>query len=115
MKLVAYILIGSLMFLGANRFMENMDHSEHLTEISCETDCCSSHEDCKDKEGHSDHDHTCPPGCDCNCHFHIVAIVYQFINISVTAPRTHYFESYNNRYHFEFIPPVFEPPRLLRR
>ena len=103
MKLVAYILIGSLMFLGANRFMENMDHSEHLTEISCETE---------DKEERSEHDHACPPECSCDCCIHIVAIEYQFINISTGAPRALHYGSYSNRYHFEFTTPVFEPPRF---
>ena len=112
MKLVAYILIGSLMFLGANRFMENMDHYGHQTEISCEMDCCDAHEDCEDNEGSAEHDHACPPDCNCNCHFHIVAIEYQFINISTGAPMALHFGSYSNRYHFEFATPVFEPPRF---
>lgn len=112
MKLVVHILIGSLLFLGVNRFLEHMDHAELQTELSCEIDCCASHNDCEDKEGSSDRDHACPPGCSCDCCFHIVAIGYQFLNSATVAPQACYFGSYGNRYCFEYSIPIFEPPRL---
>jgi len=112
MKLVANILIGSLLLLGVNRFVEHMEHAELQTELSCEIDCCASHNDCEDQEESSDRDHACPPGCNCDCCFPIAAIEYQFLNNSIVAPQACYPGAYSNRYHFIFTTPIFEPPRL---
>lgn len=112
MKLVAYIMIFSLMFLGISGFMETMDHADHQTELACEMDCCASHDDCEKEEQVPEHDHTCVPGCDCDCCLHIMALEYQFLEMAEVLPQVYYYGTSQERYHFEYITPIFQPPRL---
>lgn len=112
MKLVAYILISCLMLLGLNGFVEKPDHTQHQTEMACEMDCCASTDDCEEEEQESGHDHSCPPGCGCDCCFHIMAIEYQFLDIADVLPQMYYFGTLHNGYHFEYATPIFQPPRL---
>ena len=112
MKPIVYILIGSLLFVGVNRFLRHIDQVNVKTELVCDMDCCDTHEEVDDQNQDSDGDRACPSGCNCDCCFHIVAIEYQFLTISVVAPRVYFFGSYSNEYNFHYYTPIFEPPRF---
>jgi len=110
MKFFAYIALVSLIFMGVNRFMHGLQPHVDAVEMACDMDCCDSHDDCE-KEEDSQSDHQCPPGCDCDCCFHITAINYQFISVLAAEVQSHYYGSYLNNYQFEFLIPLFQPPR----
>ena len=112
MKVIAYILVGSLLVLGMNRFVEHMDEPVSQIDMLSDMDCCASHDGYEDKEDSNHQDHECPPGCDCDCCFQIVAIEYQFINNAVVATQSFFFGTYSNRYRFEYFTPLLEPPRF---
>ena len=99
MKAIAYILIVSLAFMGLNRFMHGMENQMPVAEASCQMDCCGS-------------DHQCPPGCDCDCCFHLTAINYQFMSLLGADMQTYHFGNYQDSYHFDYFIPLFQPPRL---
>jgi len=111
MKAIAYILLVCLVLMGMNRFMHGMEAQVDEMEMSCDMDCCGSHDECE-KEEDSSSEHTCPPGCDCGCCFHITAIHYQFMSIPAADLQSYHFGSYSNNYQFEFFIPLFQPPRL---
>lgn len=111
MKITAYILVIGMVMIGLNRFMEVMTYSEPQSELACEMDCCHSHADC-DPEEEPGEDHSCPPGCDCSCCFHLVAIDYQFITSSELAKQPVHYGIYSENYFFHFSNDIFQPPRL---
>ena len=111
MKVIAYILLVSMVLMGTNRFMHGMDSLTNEVEMSCDMDCCASHDDC-DSEEHPETDHNCPPGCDCGCCFHITAIYYQFTDVPAADIQSYHFAGYLNNYQFEYFIPLFQPPRL---
>lgn len=110
MKLTAYILLISMILLGMNRFMHGVDAQVEKMEMSCDMDCCASHDDCE-KEDDSASDHDCPTGCDCGCCFHITAMYYQFIPMPASEVQSYHYAGYTNTYQFEFFIPLFQPPR----
>jgi hypothetical protein len=112
MKITAYILIVSLVMFGLNRFIEVMSYSEPQVKLVCHTDCCPSDTDRDQKEESGKDEHSCPPGCDCNCCIQIVALEYRFLTISVLANQTLHYASDCDHYRFDFNTPVFQPPRL---
>lgn len=111
MKIIAYILLVCLVFMGMNRFMHGLEAQMQVADLSCEMDCCASDDDCEEEED-SSIDHSCSPGCDCDCCFHITAIQYQFISIPTAEVQSYHFGNYSNNYRFEFFIPPFQPPRL---
>lgn len=111
MKVTAYIIFLSLMTMGATRFMHGMEKPETLVEMSCEKDCCDSHDDFE-KETDSSSEHSCPPGCDCVCCFHITALKYHFLSLPGATFQSIHYGSYHNSYTFAYFTPLFQPPRL---
>ncbi|MCK5136425.1 MAG: hypothetical protein KAR19_11605 [Bacteroidales bacterium] len=112
MKITAHIIVFSLIFLGINWFMEVMEPGRLQTELTCEMDCCASHDDCEQEQEGQEHDHTCPSGCDCDCCFHIMAIEYRFLTMSDVEYQSCHYGSYFNNYFFDYYTPLFQPPRL---
>lgn len=120
MKLASYILITTMVLLGLNSIMEDIN-LHPATEVTCS--CCGTNDDSpecpasdysceKGEAGHEDDSNRCPAGCDCSCCFHLVAIEYHFLPGFVVAPLTMYYGDYSNTYHFEFQAPLFQPPRF---
>lgn len=97
--------------MGINRFMHGIEQPVHVTEMSCEMDCCDSHDDCEQEED-SGSDQSCPSGCDCDCCFQITAIRYQFMSVPGATVQSYHFASFRNSYHFEYYTPLIHPPRL---
>ena len=118
MKLIAYILVCSMVFLGLNRFTESLSFQDPQAEMACDMDCCESHDDCcgdeaADDQGDQDgSDHRCPSGCDCSCCFQVVAIEYHILTFFGAAPQAAHYAAYHNSYHFEYLTPLFQPPRF---
>lgn len=111
MKVTAYIVLLSLLTMGATRFMHGMEEPVTQVEMSCEKDCCDSHDDCE-KEADTSSEHSCPPGCDCDCCFHITALNYHFISVPGATVQSFHYVSYQISYTFEYFTPLFQPPRL---
>ncbi|MFH0758371.1 MAG: hypothetical protein V2B15_13870 [Bacteroidota bacterium] len=120
MKIVSYILVLGMVFLGLNRFTEGIP-SILQEEQQCQMDCCCSHDgdcgDCGDSgndEASCTNDQHCPPGCDCSCNFHhnVVAIEYFFQPDFELIPQAADFGTFFNSYQFEFFYPHFQPPRF---
>jgi hypothetical protein len=99
-----------MVLLGMNRFMHGVEAQVEKMEMSCEMDCCDSHDDCE-KEDDASSDHNCPAGCDCACCFHITAMYYQYIPMPASEVQSYHFAGYINTYHFEYYIPLFQPPR----
>jgi len=114
MKVIAYILIVSLAFMGLNRFMHGMENPMPVAEASCQMDCCATEDDSEKDEESTEHnpDHECPPGCDCSCCFHLTAINYQFMSLAGAEMRTYHYGHFQDNYNFDFFIPLFQPPRL---
>lgn len=118
MKVLAYILIVSMSFLGLNRFKVSLDWMAQETELLCSMDCCSSHGDEQESEDEAkaedepEKDMQCSGGCDCTSSIQILALGIHFQSPPELFPRTFNHGSYHEEYHFEYLLPHFQPPRM---
>jgi len=118
MKLIASILVLSMVFLGLSGFAEGMNFQGPRSKMSCGMDCCDQLGDCCDDETPDDQgsqeeqDSQCPPDCDCSYEFQLVAIEYHFVTSCEIAPMAVHYGTYTNTYHFEYFKPLLQPPRF---
>jgi hypothetical protein len=112
MKLVSYILLWAMLFTGLHRFVETMESQCRHADAAAIMDCCDSRHDCEKKSTGKEHEHRCPPGCDCICCFHIVAISYQFTSDTRPAPKVMHYGSLTSFYQFDYREAFFHPPRF---
>lgn len=122
MKILAFILIVSMAFLGLNRFMVALDWMAPATELSCSMDCCTDdegsccgdqeHGDEQETEDESDHDNQCQGGCDCSYSIQIVAIGIHFQSPLELSPRLFDHGVYHDSSYNEYLNPHFQPPRM---
>ena len=117
MKLIASILIISMVFLGLSGFAEGLSIQGQQSLMSCGMDCCDQHGDCCGDEtpydqGSQEDQDKCLPDCDCSYEFQLVAIEYHFVSSYGIAPKAVHYGNYTNTYHFEYFKPLFQPPRF---
>lgn len=122
MKVLAYILIVSMSFLGLNKFKVSLDNMTPQTELNCSMDCCSSLDACccNEHEGGDEHesedvpekDIQCSGDCDCTYSLQVLALGIHVQASPVLVSRTFNYVSYHEEYHFEYLLPHFQPPRM---
>ena len=126
MRVLAFILIVSMGFLGLNRFMVALEWMAPQTEQTCSTDCCTSHDACccseheegdvqeieLETEDGTEKDTQCSGGCDCTYTVQILAIGIHFQASPELFSRTFNHGSYHEEYCFEYLLPHFQPPRM---
>ena len=114
MKVLAYILIVSMSLLGLDRFMVSFDRMAPQTELKCSMDCCSSHDACccNEHEGGDEQDTHCSGGCDCTYSLQVLALGIHVQASPDLVSRTFNYVSYHEEYHFEYLLPHFQPPRM---
>ncbi len=112
MKITGTILLIGMICLSLNRFAGISEDPVQVTEVSCQMDCCASHQDCDQEEGSGDTDHLCPLGCDCSCCFQVAALEFRFLTIAQVAPPSVQTATYTNSYRFDFYNRLFQPPRF---
>jgi len=122
MKVLAYILIVSMSFLGLNKFKVSLDNMATQTELNCSMDCCSSHDACCCNEDESqdeakaedepEKDIRCSGGCDCTSSIQVLALGIHIQSPPGLFSRTFKHGSYHEEYYFEYLLPHFQPPRM---
>ena len=120
MKIIAFILIVSMvsmsLSLSLNRFMDSPDLTAPQTELSCDMDCCCQPDDgCKDHEAcedNPDKSQRCNCGCDCSISVQLVAIGQNFPAPIELAPKVFSHGSFSENCQSEYLSPYFQPPRI---
>jgi len=112
MKLASYILLCAMLFTGLYRFVESMESQCRHADVAAVMDCCDSHHDCEKKRSGKEHEHQCPPGCDCICCYHMVGIIYHHRSGAQPAPQVIHYGTLTSSYQFETREALFHPPRF---
>ncbi len=122
MKILAIILILSLGLLGLNRFMVALKWMQPQTELSCFMDCCTGTEgsccgdqeqnDDRETEAGADNENQCEGNCDCAYSNQIVAIGTPIQSPLDLSPLVFYHGVYHDNYCGDYLPPLFQPPRM---
>lgn len=120
MNKIAIILMMSMGFLWLNRFTVATNWKAANTEQSCSMTCCSDGACCcGDSEDESDigagteKDTQCTEGCDCSYSIQIVATGVHFQSSLELELQAIDYGSYGDLYHYDYLPPHFQPPRLV--
>lgn len=117
MKVFAYIFLVSMLILGTNPLIRQVQLPVEQTAACCDACCCDTAEDaCSDHEQANedkDKDEPCKATCDCGCQFHLNALQFQFNNWQVAEEQEYFYGEYHNEYSFEYLSRQIHPPRLV--
>lgn len=113
MKIIAFILLVSMGLLGLNRFQVDGEPLSAQSEMHCGMDCCCSQDKscCDDEE--PEKDLQCSNDCDCSYSIHVIAMTTHVPSSIRLNSRFFEYGSSQNHYFFEYLPPHFQPPRLV--
>ena len=116
MKGIAYIILVSLLALGANPIIRQVQVPVEQTAACCDACCCDAPSDaCTDHEGddqEEDKDRPCKSTCDCCCQFHLNALHFNFNNMQLAEEQEYFYGEYHNEYSFEYSKLHIHPPRF---
>ena len=122
MKLIAIILVLSMGFLGLNRFTLVPDQTGPSRVLSCTMDCCDDEGACCCNDHSKKNDQAtddgpekemqCHGGCDCSFSIQVLATGIHLRSHLEPAHQAFYFGSLRDHYHFEYLAPRFQPPRM---
>jgi hypothetical protein len=123
MKIIAFILIVSMGFLGLNRFMSAFEWLAPQAELSCSMECCGGQSGCCCCDPHGDKDQNpdnetgngnqCQAACDCASFVQIIAIGTPVQSPVELSPHLFVHGIYSEHYQSRYLPPHFQPPRMV--
>jgi len=109
--------------LGLNRFMSALDWMTPQAELSCSMDHCGGQNGCCCCDQHGDEDqkpdhepgngNQCQAACDCAYSIQIVAIGTPVQSPVELCPHLFVHGIYNEHYQSQYLPPHFQPPRMV--
>ena len=111
MKGIAYIILVSVLALGANPIIRQVQVPVEQTAACCDASCYDLSKDaCTDQE--DDKDGPCKSACDCGCQFHLNAMHFHFDNMQLAEEQEYFYGEYHNEYSFEYSKLHIHPPRF---
>lgn len=123
MKIIVFILIVSMGFLGLNRFMLALDWMAPQAELSCSMDRCGGQNACccgdqengedQDSEDEPENGNQCQAACDCAYSIQIAAIGTHIQSPVELCPHVFVHGVYHEHYQSQYLPPHFQPPRMV--
>ncbi len=112
MKGITIILIGCLLFLGAEHLWDSFHESVISTAMMCNCGCCNIPDEPQDKEGPCDENHDCLPDCDCLHPLQVSALEYKLIELPTIVVQSYNYSHYMNSYTYEYSNNFLQPPRF---